>query len=155
MKYNKAYEGESFEKYMEYLDSIKEKLPKDVFGFVSDPGRHDFSEQSLHDAWLKSFNCSSNFELGSTGITLVLTSADLTREFKFSFQGVSRFRISQQMPDMYRDLITYEIGIEPDCNEAEQMVFRAIFAGDDNGIEIYSEQIDINECIKKKSVSTA
>ena len=142
MKYNKAYEDEDFEKYLEYLDTIKDKLSKDTFAFVSDSKRHDFSEQSLHDSWVKSFECSSNFETNTTEISLTLIGANFDREFKFNFQGVSQYKIFQSA---CLDLITYEIGIEPDFTEEEKMVFRAMFAEEEAEIELYSTQIDINE----------
>jgi hypothetical protein len=142
MKYNKAYEDENFEKYLEYLDTIKDKLSKDTFEFISDPNRHDFSEQSLHDSWLKSFECSSNFETNMIEIFLTLIGANFDREFKFSFRGVSQYKIFQQI---CLDLITYEIGIEKDFMEEEKIIFRAMFAGEEAEIEIYAEQIEIKE----------
>ena len=152
MKYNKAYtEGVIFEKYLEYLDTIKEKLPKDLFEFVSDSNRHDLYEKSLHDSWVKSVECSHNFETRTADITLILLGAYHDRIFRLCFHNVSQYKISQQMFD--KDLITYEIGIEKDCNnydKEEKLVFRAEFAGEETEIEIYSEEINIVEEIIKE-----
>lgn len=52
MKYNKAFQGEPFEVYAEYLKKIQDKLPKQLYDFISDSKRHDLEEQSLHDTWL-------------------------------------------------------------------------------------------------------
>ena len=54
MKYNKSYDGGDFSDYLEYLKTID--LPKKLFDFASDPKRHDFSDESLHDSWLTSVN---------------------------------------------------------------------------------------------------
>jgi len=147
MKYNKTYEGEEFEKYLEYLNAIKEKLPKDIFEFASDINRHSFSEESLHDSWLKSVECSHNFETRTADITLTLLGAYHDREFTFCFHSVSQYKLFQQMLDPCRDLISYEIGIEKDYYEKEKFVFRAEFSGEEAEIEIYSEEINIVEKI--------
>lgn len=150
MKYNKAYEEEgSFEGYLEYLNIIKPKLPKDIFNFISNPNRHDFSEQSLHDSWVKSIECFNDFKTDRTNITLTLIGANFDREFRFIFQGVSQYKISQQISDINRDLITYEIGIEQDDNEENKFVFRAMFSGEKSEVEVYSEKINISEHIKQ------
>ena len=147
MKYNKSYKGEDFEKYLEYLNTIKDKLPKDILEFVSDQNRHNFSKHSLHDSWVKSFECSSNFETKTTTITLTLSGAYFDREFRFYFQNVSKYKIFQQMIDQCPDLITYEIGIETDSNNEEKLVFRAAFSGEEAEIEIFSTQIEFYEHI--------
>lgn len=149
MKYNKAYEKEGkFEDYLTYLESIKQKLPKDVFDFVSDFNRHNFSEQSLHDGWIKSFECCSDFEAGTTDITLSLLGAYFDREFKFYFKKVSQYAISQHISDMDRDLITFEIGLEENEEEEDALVFRAKFSGEETYIEIYFQKIQIDEHLK-------
>jgi len=145
MKYNKAYEGEDFEKYLEYLGTIKGKLPRDIFEFISDPNRHDFGEDSLHDSWLKSVECSHNFETRTADITLTLLGAYHDRIFRLNFRNVSQYKFFQQMLDSDRDLITYEVCIEEDYKKKEKLVFRAEFAGEEAEIEIYSAEISIEE----------
>ena len=145
MKYNKAYEGERFENYLEYLTSIKEKLSNDIFEFVSDASRHDLGERSLHDSWLKFLECVNNFKTRTAEITIILLGSYHDREFYLHFEKVSQYKIFQQLPDMFRDLITYEIGIEEDCKGEEKLVFRAEFSGENTEIEIYTEQIEIKE----------
>jgi len=150
MKYNKAYDGCDFSDYLKYLETIREKLPKQLFDFVSNPNRHDFSEESLHDSWIKSIECISNFEAESTEIVLILVNAIFDREFQLRFKKVSEYKISQQLSDINRDLITYEIGFETDFNDVDMLVFRAMFSGDETEIEIYAGQIDIVEYIIDK-----
>ncbi len=150
MKFNKTYEGESFEKYAEYLQSIKNRIPEKLFGFVSNPERHDLGEQSLHDTRIKKIEyvhiSKNNYE-----ITLLLLGEN--REFKIQFFNVSQFYINQiHFGDLYKDLITYEVGIEKDCFENEKTVFRAQFPFENGIIEVFSENIEITEnLVLKKS----
>jgi hypothetical protein len=145
MKYNKVYEGENFEKYLEYLDTIKDKLPNDIFDFFSDSNRHDLGAKSLHDSWVKSLECANDFDTQTTEITIVLFGPYHDREFHLHFKKVSQHKISQ--PRLKEDLITYEIGVEKDYNNEKKLIFRAEF--EDTEIEIYTEQIEIKEKIIK------
>ena len=145
MKYNKVYEGENFVKYIEYLNTIKDKLPNDLFEFVSDSTRHDLNEESLHDSWLKSLECRHDFDTQAAEITIILLGNCHDREFCLHFEKVSQYKLFQQLTAISRDLITYEVGIEVDCYDEEKLVFRAEFSGEDTEIEIYAEQIEIKE----------
>lgn len=145
MKHNKSYDGEDFERYQEYLRSIRSKFPEAVFNFASNPNRHDFSGQSLHDSRVKSIRCSCNSETDETDILMVLLNAYFDKEFHLRFHKVSQYKIIQQNSDAYRGLITFEIAIERDYEENERIVFRAVFSGDDSEIEVYSEQMHIEE----------
>ncbi len=49
MKYNKSYDGGTFEEYLIYIKSIKKKNSIELFEFVSEFNWHDFSDKSLHD----------------------------------------------------------------------------------------------------------
>ena len=152
MKYNKVYEEEgNFSDYQKYLNTIREKLTDNIFDFVSNPNRHDFSEMSLHDSWVKSVECICDFKKENTNIVLTLIGANFDREFKFCFQEVSQYKVSQQLSDMYRDLITYEIGIEKDHNDEEKLIFRAMFSGEETEIEIYSQKVEIEEKILEEN----
>ena len=145
MKYNKAYDGEDFQKYQEYLSIIKASLSQDIFDFVSDPARHDFSKQSLHDSTLKKAECIRFLDTGQLTVALVLINADFDREFSFYFRDVSQYKIAQQISDMDSDLITFEVGLEQDANENKMLVFRAMFSGKDAMVEIYFKQLTIKE----------
>ncbi len=50
---------------------------------------------------------------------------------------------------MDRDLITFEVGIENNCYDEEQVIFRAVFPDRNNKIEIYCNNIKIEENIIK------
>ena len=65
----------------------------------------------------------------------------ITNKTSMKYNKVSRHKISQ--PRLKEDLITYEVGVEKDCNEEEKLVFRAEF--EDTEFEIYAEQIEIKE----------
>ena len=145
MKYNKAYDGEDFQKYQEYLSTIKASLSQDIFDFVSDPARHDFSKQSLHDSRLKKAECIRFLDTGQLTVALVLINADFDREFSFYFRDVSQYKIAQQISDMDSDLITFEVGLEQDANENKMLVFRAMFSGKDAMVEVYFKQLTIKE----------
>ena len=44
-------------RYAEYLTTIRERLPANVYEFASNPANFDLtSHSSLHDAWLESFS---------------------------------------------------------------------------------------------------
>lgn len=145
MEYNKSYEREDFEQYQEYLSSIKDRLPKDVFDFLADPSRHDFSERSLHDSLLEKVEYIRFLDTGKLTVSLVFINADFNRRFYFYFQNVSQYKISQQASDMSSDLITYEVGLGQDADENEKIVFRAMFSGENVLVEIYFDQMSIEE----------
>ena len=133
---------------MEYLDSIRNKLPADLFAFVSDPGRHDFSRRSLHDSRIGCIQC-QRADTGETEMRVTLIGSEAAREFALQFQGVSRYTIVQDSSDIYSDLITFEVGVEKeDCeNERDTLVFRALFACEKGKMEIFAEALAIKECI--------
>ncbi|MFD2562915.1 hypothetical protein [Aquimarina rubra] len=149
MKFNKTYEGESFEKYAEYLQFIKNRIPEKLFCFVSNPERHDLGEKSLHDARIKKIEyeliSKDNYEM-----TLLLLGEN--REFKIRFVNVSQLHMNQvNFGDMYKDLITYEVGIEKDALENDKLVFRAQFPFENGIIEVFSENIEIEENFIQRS----
>ena len=82
----------------------------------------------------------SDFEAGTTDITLSLLGAYFDREFKFYFKEVSQYAISQHISDMDRDFITFEIGLEENEEEEDALVFRAKFSGEETYIEIYFQK---------------
>ena len=145
MKYNKSYYGKDFQKYQEYLSSVKPKLSKNIFDFFSDPGRHDFSNRSLHDSVLKKEECVRSLDSDTLAVSLILVNANFDREFLLHLQDVSQYKITQEASDMSSDLITHEVGIEQDAYENEKIVFRAMFSGEDTMVEIYFAKMCIEE----------
>ncbi len=149
MKYNKSYNGEDFQNYILYLKSIKNKLSKSIYEFVSDINRHNFSEKSLHDSWIKTIQIETNFEKRFSNINIIFTGAYHDREFHFYFEEVKYYKIIQELQDINRDLISFEIGVENNFYDKEQLVFRAQFGCNEHEIEIYANDIKVIEKIKK------
>ncbi len=145
MKYNKSYKGGNFNDYFEYLETIKSKISKDLYDFVSDVQRHDLSEKSLHDSRIKKIE----YEFISKDtyqVSLLLTGEN--RTFELRFNKVSQFNMKQQnLGDLYKDLITYEVGIEEDTFGNDKIVFRAEFPFEAGVFEVYSENLEITENI--------
>ena len=145
MKFNKSYEGGKFEDYVEYLQIIKNRISLKLFAFISDPKRHNLGEKSLHDCRIQKieYKCVSGEDYQ---ITLLLTGEN--RVFKIYFANVSQVHINQiHFGDLYKDLITYEVGMEKDTFGNEKMVFRAKFPSDEGMIEVFSENLEIKEKI--------
>ncbi len=149
MKYNQSHSGKDFSNYLVYLETIKNKLPKNIYDFVRDINRHNFEKKSLHDSWIKEFKVKTDFDKGFSIIHLVLLGAYHDREFHFFFEEVEQYTLSQGLRDMNRDLITFEVGIENNCYDEEQIIFRAFFPDRNNKIEIYCNNIKIEENIIK------
>ena len=130
MLHNHAYGAEeSFESYQNYLDGIQDLLPGEVYEFARDPARHDLGEASMHDSVVQSVNCECDPRPGS--VTVVLLGPCFDRTFTWVFSGVPWLRISQNLCDTDRDLLTWEVG-----HEKGTLVFRAEFSGEDTVIEL-------------------
>ncbi|WP_103070123.1 hypothetical protein [Aquimarina sediminis] len=146
MKYNKSYEGRTFEAYIEYLQTIKHKIPKALFDFISDPQRHDLGEKSLHDCRVEKieYECVSK---GNYQLSLIL--AGENRIFTVKCMNISQFHINQvNFGDLYKDLITYEVGVEQDTFKNDKIVFRAKFPFEKGVIEVFSEKMEIDEALQ-------
>ena len=51
------YSGRSFDEYQGYLESIRDRLPPQVYAFATDVNRYSLdSPQPLHDCWLASLS---------------------------------------------------------------------------------------------------
>jgi len=147
MKYNKSYEGGKFEDYIEYLQTIKNRIPTALFDFISNPERHDLGEKSLHDCHIKKieYDC---FSKSDYQISIVLVGEN--RTFTIQCMNISQLRINQaNFGDLYKDLITYEVGIEKDTFKNDKMIFRAKFPFEEGVIEVFSERLEIKENLSK------
>jgi len=140
MKYNKSYDGGDFSDYLEYLKTID--LPKKLFDFASDPKRHDFSDESLHDSWLTSVNIGRD-DFGNINISITLRAQK--GKFRLLFRDVEYYRIAQATGDMYADLITFEIGKEDGKYEKDLIYFNAEFALESGNINVLSKYMEIKE----------
>jgi hypothetical protein len=145
VKYNKSYEGIDFEEYLKYLLKIKNDISVELYDFISDPERHNFSEKSLHDSFIENIEIKNNLKNKKADIIINLLGDN--RRFILHCIATSQYKIIQDTHDGYKDLITYEIGIERDNKNKEGMVFRALFGFDYGEIEIYCKEIKIEEKI--------
>ena len=150
MKFNKSFEGNDFNEYAEYLLKIKNKIPKKLFDFISDPERHDLGDKSLHDSRITKIQ----YEFVSEDkykMSLLLLGKN--RTFEIRFKNISQLNIKlTNYGDIYKDLITYEVGTEKDTLENEKIVFRAKFPFEEGKLEIYSEKIEIEENVLQHRV---
>lgn len=148
MKYNDAFvDNGSFDNYISYLSKVQNKLSKELYDFVSNENRHNFSKESLHDSWLESIEINADFEKKTAIILLKFLGAYHDRKFIIQFKDVSEYKITQGLTDFDRDLITFEIGFELNSYNEEKIVFRAEFAGEDKEIEIVCNDINIDEIL--------
>jgi len=149
MKYNKSYgeNGRDFQEYIDYLNTIKNSMPIEFFNFISDPNRHNDSNESLHDSVLGSIQFLVDFKANYPN--MIITLLGEMREFKIYFTNVCKHKIEQNCGINY--LMTFEVGMEeckydPDSDDGEiYLVFRAEFC--DGEIEICCEKIKIEEII--------
>ena len=150
-KYNQSYgeNGKDFSEYIDYLNSIKEYISLDLYNFISDPNRHNFSSKSLHDSRIEKIQFINDFSKNNSNMVITLLRED--RIFKLNFWGIIIYKIEQLC--RINDLLTYEIGIENhkyegnnDYERENSLVFRAEFC--DGGIEIFCEEIHIEEILE-------
>jgi len=148
MKYNKSYgeNGKDFQEYIEYLDTIKYSIPTELFNFISNPNRHNDSDESLHDSRIESILFSNNFEANCPNMIITLLGG--TREFKIHFISICQYKIEQNC--RINNLLTFEVGQEEvkydpegDYDSEVYLVFRAEFC--DGEIEMFCEEIKIEE----------
>jgi hypothetical protein len=148
MRYNNSYSenGGDFNEYIEYMNTIKEYIPAELYDFVSDPSRHDFSDRSLHDSRIEEIQFTNEFE--ENGPDMVITLLGENRKFKLHYFDISKYRIEQYYG--INDLLTYEIGMEnhePDEEEqGPNLVFRSLFS-DGGEIEICCQEMRIEEIL--------
>ncbi|MCL2145158.1 MAG: hypothetical protein FWH43_06685 [Endomicrobia bacterium] len=145
LKYNHSYgeNGKDFSEYIDYLNSIKEYISIDLYNFISDPNRHDFSNKSLHDSRIEKIQFINDFEKNNSN--MVITLLGKGRIFKLDFLSIIKYRIEQLC--RINDLLTYEIGLGNLKYERKNiLVFRAEFC--DGGIEIFCEEIHIKEILE-------
>jgi hypothetical protein len=145
MKHNHSYgeNGRDFNEYIHYLNTIKSSIPLELYDFISDPNRHDFSDKSLHDSRIEEIQFANEFE--SKGPNMTITLLGENRKFKLECFSISKYTIEQGSE--INDLLTYEIGLERRWeDEEEEPVFRGIFF--DGKIEIFCKEIRIKEILQ-------
>jgi hypothetical protein len=148
MKYNKSFGGEPFQNYITYLETIKDRLSKNLYEFISDSKRHDLEEKSLHDSWLNKIHIevirdeeNRNLEK-SVEIEIEFLGAYHDRVFCLKFNDVFAYKF-EEFAVKNCDLITYEVYSE-NIDEKDILVFNAEFA-DKHSVIIKSQNLEIIE----------
>lgn len=116
------YEDENditcFDKYFEYIESIKQELPTDLYEFASDVDRYNLSnKKSLHDAWLKSLivnegNVTPDSNDSVTKIEIELLGHSHDRVFKLTYNKVTQYYLNKKEHERiskHDDLLAHEI----------------------------------------------
>jgi hypothetical protein len=81
--YNDAQGVTRFDKYFEYLQSIKTQLPLVLGNFALATNRYELNgNDTLHDAWLKSLNMTKDYGIDKPSITKVQLSLLLATHLK-------------------------------------------------------------------------
>jgi hypothetical protein len=58
--------------YIDYLDTIKYFMPIELFNFITDPNRHNDSNESLHDSILGNIQFFVDFEANYPNMIITL-----------------------------------------------------------------------------------
>lgn len=103
MFFKYIYENEDgfkcFDRYFEYIKSIKDNNPIDLFRFVSDKNRYNLSSKhSLHDSWLDSLVIREKSTEGISHKQLIDIEIDLLgphhdRKFRLIYKDVQGYRL--------------------------------------------------------------
>jgi hypothetical protein len=143
--------------YFEYLKSIQDKLPNDVYKFASDIVHYSFEDySSLHDAWLdqcsiKEVDKDEHFEQRHIVIDLKFLGAFHDRMISLSYIDVINYSIIMPEDNMlckgHGDLLIHEIRLSNRDNIIHELIFstNSIFL-------IECKNININEELLKNRV---
>ena len=120
---NSQTEGIDWKRYSDYVETIRHRLPPNVYTFASDPRHFDLdSPSSLHDAWLEACTireaaCGQRQEIRKLEIALCLLGPFHDRRIHLHYTGVTQYsfaapaRYGQPRYDhtAHGDLYTHEI----------------------------------------------
>lgn len=134
---NSATEGIDFSSYLDYLLTIRTRMPEHIYAFASDPRNFDLTaSSSLHDAWLESLNVreqasGSRNEVRRLEVSLCLLGPYHDRLIHLSYSGVERYlfdapnRAGDARFDhtAHGDLYTHEIRLVRDGVFVHEFVF--------------------------------
>ena len=121
MKY--IYENEdgftTYDRYFSYLETIKDVLPRHVYGFASDAGRYELrGPRTLHDSWIKEIIISHSREssglCSSLNLELLLLSQDHDKVHRLCYVNVSNYQFDNLCWEKGRhnDLLFHEVRFE-------------------------------------------
>ena len=134
---NSETAGMDWTRYSRYVESIRDRLPADVFAFASDSRYFDLSSHSsLHDAWLESLTVrevasGERQEIRGMEIAISLLGPFHDRRIRLHYTGVTRYTFGA--PPRYGepryehtahgDLITHEIRLGRDGLLVHELLF--------------------------------
>lgn len=118
-------DGIDFSRYLDYLDSIRSRLPAHIYSFAADSRHFDLqSEESLHDAWLEALTIkeTASHETDAArriSIHLCLLGPFRDRRIHLHYSGVERYLLDtparpgvpRYMHTAHGDLLTHEVRI--------------------------------------------
>jgi hypothetical protein len=128
-KFTYIYENEQgitcFERYFDYLNSIRVEMPTRLMAFATDSRRYVLNgEGTLHDAWLKSMSVVNEYPEGMAPLSVVqlrLLLASHQTEIVLDYSGVVAVSCSlepDRWPNQPVDLLVHEF------SKLEKGVFR-------------------------------
>ncbi len=126
-----------FNRYLLYLESIRERLPAHVFAFAANPAHYDLqSRSSLHDAWLQSLTVGETAqgerqEVRRTEIRLALLSPYHDRHIHLHYTGVEAYAFQsparhgepRYLDTAHGDLLTHAVWL----NNSDMLVHDIVF----------------------------
>ena len=121
---------ESFDDYLEYLESHRDQIPKDVYDFIIDPRRHTLDDPgSLHDSWLESLSISEHRNSPSTAtLTLRLLGQQHDRYLILTYSDIVTYNITGDRTPFYAatyhgDVLYHEIRVSDDSKLTHEIEF--------------------------------
>jgi hypothetical protein len=125
MKYS-TENGYDWDGYINYLESIRDKVPEHVMRFASDPDRY---YRSIHDAWLDYFKIeeivsSERMERRSTEIEMRLLGPFHDRRVFIRYKGVIGYQITATgLEKGHGDLLLHEVRLGDDSELIHELEF--------------------------------
>jgi hypothetical protein len=133
-----------FDRYFEYVERIRDRLPPRLAAFATDTERYALQgDSTLHDAWITHFHLTKDYrnrELLSTSISLGLMLATGDRHVSLNYRGVRHIRSTLQpdrWPQQPVDLLVHEF------SESEPGVYQHAVEFD-RGVEFSVEFVDFD-----------
>ncbi|MGH8620042.1 MAG: hypothetical protein ACREUW_20310 [Burkholderiales bacterium] len=126
-----------FDRYLNYLQTIRDRLPAAVYRFASDSANFDLSSHcSLHDAWLEHFNITEPAEGARNELRRIDIKSSYLGPFHdkrilinyidvigYSIQTPSTFLGPPSYRTGHGDLITHEIRLDDDNRLEHELCF--------------------------------
>lgn len=122
-----------YDKYFEYLKSIKKELGDELYSFIDDVNRYNLtSEKSFHDSWLRTVHVKdSTKDIGDrtetvTEISIELLGPNHDRIFHLNYFGVKGYLFDKpikNIPINHYDLLYHEMRLNKRKNIEHAILF--------------------------------